>query len=101
MDCFYCDRCTFTGDPLEHLAREHADRVQTQLDEATGRLNLRIDCPYCPFFLMTELGAHPDMHPMEIALPAFTMLLYHLANDHDPPLDAGQVVPRRDVHPTG
>jgi len=83
------------------LAREHAEEVETELDEATRGLRLRIVCPACPFSLRTEIGSHPDMHPLEIALPAFTMLLYHLANDHEPPLTEGRLTRRRDIHPTG
>jgi len=41
------------------------------------------------------------MHPMEIALPAFTMLIYHLANDHEPPLTEEGLIREHDVHPTG
>jgi hypothetical protein len=89
VDCFYCDSTPAGSDPLEHLAREHADKVETELDEATRKLRVRILCPYCPFSLRTEIGSHPDMHAMEIALPAFTMLISHLANDHEPPLTEG------------
>ena len=85
MKCFYCDFRPPTGDPLEHLARDHADQVATELEEATNSLHVRISCPSCAFFLLTEIGAHSDMHPVEVALPAFTMLLLHLAEDHEPP----------------
>lgn len=107
MDCFYCTYRVEAEDPLEHLARQHADQVDVAADRVTARVQLRIACPYCPFTLRTEFrptdidAMLADENSIEVGLVAFNLLLFHLTQDHDPGLNGERLIERRDFHPTG
>jgi hypothetical protein len=88
LRCPYCGEASGLEATHRHLRDAHADRVVTRRDDASGRMEYVVACPFCGQDCRHELrprNRNPrfleEFHA-EIALIAFDQLLYHLLQAH-------------------
>ena len=88
LQCPYCDVKAGINHIHAHMVEAHAEVVETEFDEESGKMRYIIACPLCP--LKYQHRVKPRyLKPQfleefrhEIAMVAFDQLLYHLAKDH-------------------
>lgn len=83
MTCAFCDRAGHRRELHAHLARDHADRVATRIEEESGRMFYEVRCPKCDRKIENRVKPRwkdPEFleeFSAEIRLVAFDLLLYH------------------------
>lgn len=88
LTCPYCNEVAGINHIHAHMVEEHAEHVDTDYDEETGKMRYIIACPICPLKYQHRIKPRyrsPDFleeFRREIATVAFDQLLYHLAKEH-------------------
>lgn len=88
IKCPYCDTVGGLMETHRHLADVHLDRVATERDEATDKMQVTVSCPFCELKYQRQVkprSRNPrflEEFKAEIALVAFDQMLYHLLEEH-------------------
>jgi hypothetical protein len=93
MKCPYCDAIGGLVATHRHMLVTHLDLVTTARDDASGKMEYALACPFCGLGYRRELrprNRNPrflEEFKAEIALVAFDQLLYHLLQEHPSEVD--------------
>ena len=88
MKCPYCHAIGGLVATHRHMLDRHLDLVTTARDDASGKMEYALACPFCELDYRRELkprNRNPrflEEFKAEIALVAFDQLLYHMLQEH-------------------
>jgi len=88
MKCPYCAAIGGLVATHRHMLDTHLDLVTTARDDASGKMEYALACPFCDLGYRRELkprNRNPhflEEFKAEIALVAFDQLLYHMLQEH-------------------
>ncbi len=88
MSCPYCDKEGGLIKTHRHLIDDHADKVETRIEEEERKMYYLVPCPFCGLKYRHQVkprrldAGFLEEFKAEISIVAFDQLLYHVLQRH-------------------